>query len=180
MGHPTLNDSVFEVVEMAIKTGKVKGRREVHYDSYQDLSNDAERLASGEVRLLGNWSLGQILTHLSKTMEFSIDGMPFKAPLLVRVLMQLFMRQRMITRPMSAGFTLPRRAAEHLVPGPVSTEEGLARLRAAIQRLHDETERAPNAVLGEMSLDEWDSLHLRHAELHMSFVVPVQVPASAS
>ena len=50
-----------------------------------------------------------------------IDGMPFKAPWPIRVIVQLFMRQRMITRPMSAGFTLPGRAAEFLVPGPVST-----------------------------------------------------------
>jgi hypothetical protein len=165
---------------MAVKTSKVRGRREVRYDSYHDLWNDAERLAEAEVRLLGNWSLGQILTHLSRSMEFAIDGMPYKAPWPIRAIVQLFMRRRMITQPMSAGFTLPARAAELLVPGPMSTDEGLASLRTAIRRLHDETERAPHAVLGEMSLDEWDSFHLRHAELHMSFVVPQRVPAAAS
>ncbi|HUY35015.1 MAG TPA: DUF1569 domain-containing protein [Pirellulales bacterium] len=164
---------------MAVKTGKVTGRREVHYDSYQDLLNDAERLAGGEVRLLGNWSLGQILAHLSRGMEFAIDGIPYKAPWPIRTVVRLFMRRRIITRPMSAGFTLPGRAADFLVPGPINTDEGLAMLRVAIQRLRDETERSPHALLGEMSLDEWDSLHLRHSELHMSFVVPVQAPARA-
>jgi hypothetical protein len=165
---------------MAVKTSKVRGRREVHYDSYQDLLNDAERLAGAEVRLLGNWSLGQIFTHLSRSMETAIDGMSYKAPWPIRAVVQLFMRRRMITQPMSPGFTLPARAAELLVPSPVSAEEGLANLRLAIQRLHDETERAPHAMLGEMSLDEWDSFNLRHAELHMSFAVPQHVPAPAS
>ncbi|HVC93184.1 MAG TPA: DUF1569 domain-containing protein [Pirellulales bacterium] len=165
---------------MAVRTGKVTGRREAHYDSYQDLLNDADRLNCGEVRLLGNWTLGQIFGHLSRSMETSIDGISYKAPWPIRVIVRLFMRQRMITRPMSAGFTLPSRAAEFLVPGPTSTDEGLAGLRTAIQRLHDETERAPHPVLGEMSLDEWDSFHLRHAEMHMSFAVPVKVTAGAS
>jgi len=142
--------------------------------------NDADRLAGGEVRLLGNWSLGQILTHLSRSMETSIDGMSYKAPWPIRAIVRLFMRQRMITRPMSAGFTLPSRAAEFLVPGPTSTDDGLASLRTAVQRLRDETERAPHPVLGEMSLDEWDSFHLRHAEMHMSFAVPAKVTAGAS
>ena len=165
---------------MAVKTGKVTGRRKVHYDSYQDLLNDAERLAGGEVRLLGNWSFGQILGHLARSMEFAIDGAPFKAPWAMRCIARLFMRQRLITRPMPAGFKLPGRAAEHLVPDPLSTEEGMASLRAAIQRMHDETERQPHALLGELSLDEWDSLQLRHAEMHLSFVVPVHVTAGAS
>jgi hypothetical protein len=165
---------------MAVNTRKVTGRREVHYDSYHDLLSDAERLAGGEVRALGNWSSGQIFSHLARTMNMAIDGNLYKASWTVRMLVRLFLRRRTIKGPMPVGMQVPRALAEFVVPGPTSTDEGLAALRQAIQRLHDETERAPHPILGEMSLAEWDSFHLRHAELHMSFVVPVGVPAATS
>jgi hypothetical protein len=30
----------------------------------------------------------------------------------------------------------------------------------------------PNPVFGAMTPEDWKRLHLRHAELHLSFVVP--------
>ena len=165
---------------MAVNTKKVSGRRQLRYDSYQDLLNDAERLAVCDVRTLGNWPLGQMLGHLARAMEISIDGADIKAPWPLRFVVRLFFRQRFLSGPLPAGFRLPRAAHEALVPGPMSSQAGLAELRRAIERLHNETERAPHPVLGELSLDEWDSLHLRHAELHMSFLAPVSAPAAAT
>ena len=74
---------------MAINTKKVFARRPLRYDSYQDLVNDAERLAACDVRSLGNWSLGQTLGHLARAMEMSIDGADFKASWLVRIVAHL-------------------------------------------------------------------------------------------
>ncbi len=163
---------------MAVNTKKVSSRRTVRYDSYQDLLNDAERLAAGEVLSLGNWSLGQILGHLSRAMEMSIDGAGFKAPWPVRLIVRLFFRQRLLSGPMPPGFRLPRYAEAAFLPGETSVEEGLAQLRRSVSRLKQETDRESHPVLGELSLDEWDSLHLRHAEMHMSFVVPKSAPVA--
>ena len=65
---------------MTVNTRKVSDRRAVRYDSYQDLLDDAERLAVSDAQSLGNWSLGQALGHLSRVMEMSIDGSELKAP----------------------------------------------------------------------------------------------------
>ncbi len=46
-------------------------------------------------------------------------------------------------------------------------------LRQAIHRLQTEEKRAPNPVLGKLTREEWDRLHCRHAELHLSFLVPI-------
>ena len=165
---------------MAINTKKVSGRRQLRYDSYQDLLNDAERLAVSEVRTLGNWSLGQMLGHLARAMEMSIDGADFKAPWPVRFVVRLFFRQRFLSGPLPAGFRLSGAAHDAFVPGPMSSQSGLAELRRAIDRVHNETDRAPHPLLGELSLDEWDSLHLRHAELHMSFLTPVSMAVEAT
>ncbi|HUY91079.1 MAG TPA: DUF1569 domain-containing protein [Pirellulales bacterium] len=165
---------------MAVNTKKVSGRRNLRYDSYQDLLNDAERLAVSELRMLGNWSLGQVLGHLARVMEMSIDGSDLKASWLVRLVARLFFRQRLLSGPIPPGFRVPRAAHDVLIPPPMSSQAGLAELRRAVERLRHETDRAPHPVLGELSLDEWDSLHLRHAEMHMSFLAPELAPAEAT
>ena len=164
---------------MTVNTRGVSGRRAVRYDSYQDLLDDAERLAVSDVQSLGNWSLGQALGHLARAMEMSVEGSELKAPWLVRFVARVFYRQRFLSGPMPAGFRLPRAASEALVPENQDSQTGLAELRRAIGRLHDEIDRARHPVLGELSLDEWDSLHLRHAEMHMSFLVPESAAVEA-
>ncbi len=86
--------------------------------------------------------------------------------------MARMMKKRILRGPMSPGFKLPPAAAKNLVPGPTSTDEGLAALRAAIARQEREPNRAPSAFLGPLSHEEWNQLHLNHAALHMSFLVP--------
>ncbi len=154
-----------------INTKNVKGRRRVHYDTYDDALADAEQLASGEVRTLGNWSYGQILRHLAMAVDTMIDGAPFRIPKPVQFMMRLLMKKRMLRETLSPGFRLPKRASA-LVPPDTSVEEGLQMLRTAIERLSTESKRAPHAGFGVMTPEEWDQFQLRHFEMHMSFVLP--------
>lgn len=162
---------------MSVKTNLIRGRRRLQFDSYADILLDAETLAAGESFLLGNWTLGQILDHLTRSMHASIDGLAGQVPWWRQMLIRARYRQQLISGPMPAGLRLPAEVAELLSPAAVTAEEGLLELRAAIERCSLETERARHPLLGEMSLDEWDSFHLRHAELHLSFVVAVNTPA---
>lgn len=157
----------------AIDTGKVTERRQLHFNSLEDILADVDRLAkSREIRTLGNWSAGQILKHVSNVMNKSIDGFDNSLPAFVRLVFRVLFKQRFLTKPMSAGFKLPAKAATELVPSPTSLEEGLQAIRQAIGRLQTETKRAPSAVLGPLTADEWNQLHCRHGELHLSFLVP--------
>jgi hypothetical protein len=162
---------------MSVKTSDVTGRRRLRFESYNHLLLDAEELAQNDVVTLGNWSLGEIFLHLARSMHASIDGSGFVAPWWQRWLVRMFYGRRMLAGPMPAGMRLPAAAARALVPDPVSAAEGLASLREAIERLSFETERARHPLLGDLSLDQWDSFHLRHAELHLSFALPAGVPA---
>jgi hypothetical protein len=158
----------------AIDTGKVAGRRQLHFNSLDDILADVERLAnSREIRTLGNMSSGQILEHLATTMNKSIDGYQFGLPTPVRVVFRLFMKNKFLTKPMPAGFKLPVKAQAELVPGSTSQEAGLQDIRRAIKRLQTEPNRAPSPVLGPLTRDEWNQIHCRHSELHLSFLVPV-------
>jgi hypothetical protein len=156
---------------MPVVTSKVKDRRQVSYASLQEVLADAERLSRGNIKALGNWSAGQIFKHLAVGMNNSIDGSDAKFPLWLRIMARL-MKKKLLSGPMPPGFKLPAGAAEKLVPGPTSTEEGLAALRSAIARQERESNRAPSPVFGELTRDEWNQIHLKHSALHMSFLVP--------
>ena len=156
---------------MPVNTGKVAGRRVVAYESLDDVLMDAERLvANPRTKMLGNWSLGQLLAHLAASMHMSIDGTDHRPPWFVRLLGP-FLKRRVLKK-MSAGFQLPKPVADQIIPAkPVSPEEGLRLLLEAIKRFRSDTSRKPHAAFGKLTGAEWHLLHLRHAELHMSFVI---------
>jgi hypothetical protein len=156
---------------MPIDTGKVEGRRTLTFTTLDDILADLERLEKAKLRTLGNWSSGQVLMHLSVPIEWCLDGAKVRAPWYIRVF-GWFVKNRFLRNPMPAGFALPEATAAYLVPGETSWEDGLRILRAAIQRLKTETQRHPSPFLGVLTREQWDQLHCRHAELHLSFLIP--------
>jgi Protein of unknown function (DUF1569) len=158
---------------MAIDTTRVENRRQLHFETIGDILADVDRLNQGKVKPLGNWSGGQILTHLAVVMNGSIEGTSFRFAWPLRLLGRL-MKRRILSRGMTPGFQLKGRAAQGLIPPATSWEEGLHTFRQAVHRLQTETKREPSPFFGPMTREEWDQLHCRHAELHLSFLVPEQ------
>jgi hypothetical protein len=156
---------------MPVNTAKVVGRRKLDYVSLEEVLADAEKLSSGPVKELGNWSAGQIFKHLANAFNGSIDGFTLKFPTPLRFAAKL-LKKRLIAGPMPAGFKLPGKEANSVIPGPTSTEQGLADLRAAVARLQHESRRAKHPMFGDITAEEWNKVHLKHASLHMSFLVP--------
>ena len=70
---------------MSVDTRAIAGRREVYYNSLEELRADVEDLASGEIVSLGNWSPGQAFMHLARAMQMSIDGIDAQAPWFLRL-----------------------------------------------------------------------------------------------
>ncbi len=154
---------------MTVNTKKVTDRRELRFESLDDVVQEAENLASLEIEQLGNWSLGQILVHLAAAMNCSIDGFPFKAPLPIRLIAPLLFKKKFIYKAVPAGFQVPK-GADDFSPGNTSNDEGLEAIKQAVARLGSETKRSPNPGLGELTTDEWNNFHCRHAEMHLSFL----------
>lgn len=160
---------------MTVNTKLVKGRRRVRFSNYDEMLADVRALAQGPTRQLGNWSLGQVCTHLAKGMDTAIDGPSFSPPWFVRLLGPL-MKKRMLTRGMAPGFQLPKYAAA-LLPPETSAAAGVAKLEKSVERVQREPARKSHIVFGKLSRDEWDAFLLRHAELHLSFLVPQSASA---
>jgi hypothetical protein len=101
-------------------------------------------------------------------MKTSLDGSPTGLPRIVRFFLALFFKNRFLNKPMPPGFNGPK----EFMPPATSTEEGLKFFRETARRFQSETQRHPSAFLGKLTNEEWTKLHCRHAELHLSFLMP--------
>ena len=155
----------------SVDSTTVQGRRRLHFTSLEEVVADAEQLVScPTTRTLGNWPLSQLLAHLAVAMERSIDGIGFKAAWYVRLYGRLIKR-RALRDGVPPGIKLPKDREALAYPPVASPQQALDLLRKAVGRLRHETATAIHPILGKLTHEEWTQLHLRHAELHLSFAV---------
>jgi hypothetical protein len=154
-------------------SNSVTQRRPLHFEHVDAIVDEAARLHKVGYDKLGQWSLGQACAHVAILMECSLDGFSFKMPLALRMVGRL-LKKRLLRNGLPTGLKFPAPAAATLTPPNVSDEVGLARLRVAVARLKDESPHAASPVLGALSPDDWRMFHCRHAELHLSFLIPAE------
>jgi len=156
-----------------IDTRQVARRRTLHFESLNEVMADVEKLAAaqeqGKLRCLGNWSPGQNLGHLASWVDYSYDGVPFKVPFIAKIVMRP-MKNRFLHKPMRPGSRIPKLPGGTAGIDPLSFEEGLTRFRKNFTRLKSEAPQRPHVVFGNLTHEEWICQHLRHAELHLSFM----------
>ena len=161
---------------MIVKTTKVSGRRVLRFESLDELLADVEYLAAQPTRQLGNWTFGQVLAHLAAVYEKSIDGTAYRPNWFVRFLIKTIgplCKRWVLRRGLPAGIRPPSFMFREVAPPEhVTTEDGLRKFRNAIARLKSETQRDWEQCCGLFTREEWDQYHIRHAELHLSFIVP--------
>jgi hypothetical protein len=156
-----------------VDTGKVAGRRELRFESLDEVLAEVDRLAeaerAGRLRRLGNWTLGQTLGHLASWAEYGYTGAPLKPPFFIKWLLRL-RKRKFLYGPMRAGVKIPGVEGGTLATEPLPLEEGLERLRRVLLRLKSEAPTAPNVIFGRLTHEEAIALNLRHAELHLGFL----------
>ena len=156
-----------------INTKRVAGRRKLRFATIDDALAESERLAAadraGIARPLGNWTLGQIFGHLAVWVEFAYRDIPLQVPFWIRLMMRPMKRWAVKGR-MPAGSRIPNVPGGTLGTKQFSVEAGLQRYREALARLQIEPPPKPHPLFGRMTHQQWIGLHLRHAELHLSFV----------
>lgn len=158
---------------MPVISKTVQGRRDVSFQTLDDIVADAEKLVASPIsRTIGNWPLVKLIKHLSQTIHNSIDGFQSKAPRWIRLIMPLFKGRILKARKMSPGINLPKATVASAFPDAGSIQEALDDLRRAVARTKSERMEAVHPAFGKMTHDEWNTLHLRHSEMHLSFALP--------
>jgi hypothetical protein len=157
-----------------IDTGKVSNRRNLRFASIDEALGDVGALVAadrvGNLQRLGNWTLGQVLGHLATWINFGFDGYPAKLnpPFFIKWILKA-RKHRYIHQGLPAGAKIPGIDGGTAGTEMMSTEDGVHRFRQAMERLRAAPPARPNVIFGPLSHDEWMQLHLRHAELHLSF-----------
>jgi hypothetical protein len=148
-------------------------RRTLRFSTLDEVLTDARKLTdaerAGKLVRTGNWTLGQTLGHMATWVDYGFDGVPLRIPFFVRWIMRP-MKKWILTKPMRSGAKIPRVAGGTLATAVIPTTEGLEHLYKAFARLASESPTLPSPLLGPMTHKEWIALHLRHAELHLSFL----------
>jgi len=154
---------------------KTSTRRSLRFDRIDQVLADIDSLAeaetNGTARCLGNWTFGQNLNHLATWVDYAYEGLPYKIPFVIRCVARP-LKKRILTKPMKPGMRLPNTSGGTLATEVVATDEALSHLRKTLARLACECPVRPHPMFGPMHHDEWIALHLRHAELHLSFISP--------
>ena len=158
-----------------IDTAKVAGRRQLRFNSPQELRADVARLVAadraGTLKQLGNWPLGQILGHLGGWVDFAFDGNPLNPHCIIKFILRP-MKNRFLNKGLPSGKRIPGTKDGTIAVERYSTAEGLARFNKAWERLESQAPTRLNPIFGKLTHDEWKNLHQRHAELHLSFLIP--------
>lgn len=159
-----------------IETGKVTDRRQLHYQSIDELLADVDRIVAadkaGTLRRTGNWTAGQAFGHLASWINYSYDGYPSRPPWFIRLILRL-MKKKILRGGMRPGVRIPGASEGTFGTGLLSTDEGARQLREALMRLkRGEPSKFDSPAWGPMPLDERIAMNLRHADLHLSFLHP--------
>ncbi len=160
-----------------IDTAKVTDRRTIHFATPADVRADAQRIAAadraGTLRRTGNWTAGQTFGHLAAWIDYPYDGYPpqLRAPWFIKLILR-FQKKKFLRGPMPTGVRIPKLADGTLATDLLPLDEGLARLLRAWDRLEKSAPPGPNPIFGHIPHEEWKTLHLRHAELHLGFLHP--------
>ena len=154
---------------------KKSARRQLRFASLDELLADLDRIEAAEkagtLHTTGNWTAGEILTHVAAWIDYGYEGYPVKPP---PFFIRWFLRKMLpsaLKDGLKPGVKIPGVKGGTTGAEKVDTAAGIARLRRSIARLATgEAEKYPSPAFGPLSPSQRIELQLRHAELHLSFL----------
>jgi hypothetical protein len=149
-------------------------RRPLSFASLDEVMPDVDRLLRGHTTV-GNWSLGQICSHLAQAIHFTIDGFPAEAfpPWIIRKTIGRFLLWRILrTGRFTEGLKMPGKYEP--AAGAEARVEAES-LRAALQRLAAHSgPLAEHPMKGPVSRAIWERFHCIHCAHHLRFALPAE------
>ncbi len=153
--------------------GKNYNRRPLTFRTLEESLQDIQQLSKREYTKSKNWDLGQICSHLNKTMRMSFDGADFGLPFFVQPFVrQIFMRT---VRKGKQYHGAPKAPAQVTPDESVDIEQEIQEYETLVRRLYeDEKEILPkHPIVGKLSPEDWRLFHAWHAAHHLSFLHPI-------
>lgn len=147
-------------------------QRELTLNSLNDVIAEAERLAAIDVVTTGKHDFAHILEHLALAFKMSagkIQGP--RPPFVMRLMMPIIRMMIFAGKPLKPGIKLPPDAEGFFWPErEIEVEEALAHLKDAVAEYQATDPLPAHPVFGKSTREQNESLNIRHAALHLSFV----------
>lgn len=150
-------------------------RRKLHFRTIDEVLVDLDQIiaaeSKGSLRALGNWSAGEILTHLAAWIDYGYSGYPMNPPpFFIRWILRRKLK-KILESGMDPGVRIPGVKEGTFGMEKLPTLAAAEKFQRALQRLRA-GEPCPfhSPAFGEMSMADRIRLNLRHAELHLSFL----------
>lgn len=162
-----------------ISAGTIMTRRRLQFADFAAVLAEADGLIVTGYDRLGQWSLGQMATHLAIVSEMARQGFPWYLPWPIYWPVRWFalpgvLRREAITiRIPGPKFAMP--------PGAIDDRAGVERLRAALITLDGPGDKFyPSPIFGPLTREQWKQVTLWHCEHHLGFLVPHPAPIPTS
>jgi len=152
-------------------------KRDLKFNDLDEMLDDAQSLLDNGYDRHGNWTLGQIASHVADWSRYAIDGFPVP-PLPIRMLLWIMkhtvgpgMKRKILAEGFSGGMqTSPESVAD---PAQMSDAEGVQKLRETMQRLRaHQGELLPSPLFGPMDHAMLVRVTILHAEHHFGYLDP--------
>ena len=146
-------------------------RRSLNYPTFAEMIQDLETLREVGYERTGNWTLSDACNHLALVVEQCMDGFPKNYPWIMRKMARWLFLKKMLRRQKSTR----RFEAPAFLQPPSEQDDAVAveRLTKAIERFQAHSEDLqPSPIFGKLTKEQWQEIHLWHAEHHLSFLHP--------
>lgn len=149
--------------------------RKLRFHSVTECKDEVLRIVKadqeGRLSATGNWTPGQILSHLAAWIEYAYDGYPVNPPpFFIRWILKLRLK-KMLDVGMPRGIFIPGIAGGTTGMDLIPTQQSADRLLTALDKLASPTPaKFDSPAFGPLSHEDRIKLNLRHAELHLGYL----------
>lgn len=148
--------------------------RRLRFAKVAECSAELDRIEAahqaGKLTTTGNWTPGQILSHLSAWIEYGYDGFPLKAPpFFIRWILKLMMKRMLAKGEMAPGTKIPGVEGGTLGQEDMEFGSAMERYRAALSRMQSEPAIHHSPAFGKVTDEVRIKMMLMHAQLHLGF-----------
>lgn len=145
--------------------------RQLDFTDFDAVVADVQRLHEQGYHQVGQWSLSQILQHLTLTLERSVNGFPAKMPWFVRKIVAPLIRGKIFAqRKLQAGLKAP---VDMVFSAGADEANEVKRFNEVLDRVKEyQGEFQPHPVFEKISPEEWRQFHFIHIAHHLNFLIP--------